>query len=125
LKNWLPAEKSVDALLNLKDEAKIHDHVRVSYQVPEPDVDSVGRSFEDAFILANADRLSLALDRLATRSAFVAEVGDAASAEAIASHAYEIAERLKDAKTDFAFDVLRLDDWKVPRYIEEGLQWLS
>lgn len=125
MKNWLPAETSVDVLLNLEEAAKIHDHVCVSYQVPELGIESVGRSFEDAFILANADRLSLALGRLATRSAFVAEVGDAASAEAIADHAYEIAERLKDAKTDFAFDVLRLDDWKVPRYIEEGLQWLS
>lgn len=125
LKNWLPAEQDVDALLNLDDGAKIHDQVRVTYQVPELDVDSVGRSFEDAFILANADSLAHALDRLATRSAFVAEVGDAVSAEAIADHAYEIAGRLKDTKTDFAFDVLRLDDWRVPRYIEEGLQWLS
>jgi len=28
-------------------------------------------------------------------------------------------------KTDFAFDIMMLDDFNVPKYIKEGLIWLS
>jgi hypothetical protein len=28
-------------------------------------------------------------------------------------------------KTDFAFDMLLLNDWKTPLYISEGLLWLN
>ena len=124
LKGWLPAETDVTTLLSLDDDAKTKGLIRVAYQVPERNGDPAGRSFEDAFILANAQVLAAKLDDLSTKKAFVAEVDDP-TAEVIAEDAYEIAGRLRDEKTGFAFDVLRLEGWDVPRYIEEGLRWLQ
>lgn len=99
--------------------------MRVAYQVPESEGGAVGRSFEDAFILANADVLAKQMDKLTTRRWFESRVGKNASAEKIAANAYEIARRLGDHKTDFAFDILSLTGWIVPRYLKEGLEWLS
>lgn len=125
LRMWLPGRKKIAELLPLDESAKIDGHVRVAYQVPESDGGPVGRSFEDAFILANADVLAKQMDKLTTRRRFESRVGKNASAEKIAANAYEIARRLGDHKTDFAFDILRLSGWTVPRYLKEGLEWLS
>jgi len=124
LKSWIPAERDVATLVALDDDAKVNDHVRVAYQVPEQEGGPVGRSFEDAFILANAHVLATKLDDLSTQKAFTADTDDP-TAETIVEGAYEIAGRLRDEKTGFAFDVLRLEGWGVPRYIEEGLRWLE
>ncbi|MEY9969487.1 putative ATP-dependent endonuclease of OLD family [Streptacidiphilus sp. MAP12-16] len=125
LKQWLPGEKSVRTLLDLDPIHKTRDNVRVAYQVPERDNAPCGRSFEDAFILANSQPLADHLHTLALASAFTAEVGKSPTASDIENKALEIARRLGDKKTDFAFDVMLLPGWSVPRYIREGLQWLS
>ncbi|ACU75748.1 ATP-dependent OLD family endonuclease [Catenulispora acidiphila DSM 44928] len=124
LKSWLPAERDIATLLEIDDAAKTKGHVRVAYQVPEQSGGPVGRSFEDAFILANAHILAAELAGLSTRKAFIADT-DSPSAEMIAESAYKIADGLHGEKTGFAFDVLRLDGWSVPRYIDEGLRWLE
>jgi hypothetical protein len=125
LRTWLPGRETVAELLPLDKSAKIEGNVRVAYQVPESDGGAVGRSFEDAFILANAGVLAKQMDKLTTCRRFESRVGKNASAEAIAANAYEIARRLGDHKTDFAFDILGLSGWTVPRYLKEGLEWLS
>ena len=125
LKQWLPGEKSVRTLLDLDPVHKTRDNVRVAYQVPERDGARCGRSFEDAFILANAQPLADHLHTLELASAFIAEVGRTPTAADIENKALEIAKRLGKKKTDFAFDVMLLPGWSVPRYIREGLQWLS
>ncbi|MEU1185800.1 ATP-dependent endonuclease [Streptomyces sp. NPDC005820] len=125
LKNWLPAESSIAELLATDAADKEQGHVRVAYQVPERDSGVCARSFEDAFIIANAEPLARDFRQLALKAAFVKEVGADPSADDIEAKAYDIAQHLSDHKTDFAFDVMLLEDWAVPRYIAEGLQWLA
>ncbi|MFD0287970.1 ATP-dependent endonuclease, partial [Streptomyces lutosisoli] len=106
-------------------DAKEHGHVRVAYQVPEKQAGVCARSFEDAFIIANAAVLARDLRHLELKRAFVQEVGADPAPEDIEANAFAIAKRLSKHKTDFAFDVMLLEDWAVPRYIAEGLQWLA
>lgn len=125
LKNWLPGQSKITKLLDAGSAEKEHGHVRVTYQVPEKEAGVCARSFEDAFIIANAAVLARDLIHLELKRAFVEEVGADPGAEDIESNAFAIAERLSKRKTDFAFDVMLLEDWAVPRYIAEGLQWLA
>ncbi|MFF1321358.1 AAA family ATPase [Streptomyces chartreusis] len=125
LKNWLPAQSSITELLATDAADKEQGHVRVAYQVPETDSGASARSFEDAFIIANAEALARDFRQLALKAAFVKEVGADPTADDIEAKAYDIAQQLSDHKTDFAFDVMLLEDWSVPRYIAEGLQWLA
>ncbi|MFD7886458.1 ATP-dependent endonuclease [Streptomyces bauhiniae] len=125
LRNWLPAKSTITDLLNTDRVDKETGNIRVAYQVPERDSGVCARSFEDAFIIANAEPLSRDFRQLALKAAFVKEVGADPIADDIEAKAYDIAQRLSDHKTDFAFDVMLLEDWAVPRYIAEGLQWLA
>lgn len=123
LKKWIPEETSVADLLSKTESDKISGHVRVTYQLPEKNNARVGRSFEEAFILANAERL-VAATGLTSNRVFMADDGTQLTADQVRSGSYEIAERI-DSKSDFAFDILLLDEWKTPKYIEEGLKWLA
>ncbi|MER5959448.1 ATP-dependent endonuclease [Streptomyces sp. NPDC001893] len=125
LKKWLPEKSSIAELLATESADKEQGHVRVAYQIPERDTGVCARSFEDAFIIANAEPLARDFRQLALKSAFVKEVGADPTAGDIEAKAYDIAQQLSDQKTDFAFDVMLLEDWGVPRYIAEGLQWLA
>ncbi|WUH92267.1 AAA family ATPase [Streptomyces sp. NBC_00433] len=125
LKNWLPEKSTITELLATDPAEKQQGHVRVAYQIPERDSGACARSFEDAFIIANAEPLARDFRQLALKSAFVKEVGADPTADDIEVRAYDIAQHLSDHKTDFAFDVMLLEDWTVPRYIAEGLQWLA
>ncbi|WP_210248746.1 TOPRIM nucleotidyl transferase/hydrolase domain-containing protein [Agrobacterium sp. B1(2019)] len=78
---------------------------RIAYQIPEDDGAPCGRSFEDAFILANPVLFPL-------------DEGDTATA------AYELAAEQK--KSAFALEyAITNTEWNVPRYIAEGLRWLA
>ncbi|WP_022883700.1 ATP-dependent nuclease [Glaciibacter superstes] len=80
----------------------------IAYQVPEAEVEACGRSFEDAFILANPTLFELAL------------TGDAVADEEAAQ-----AEAEAHKKSDFALRFAINDtDWVTPRYIQRGLDWL-
>jgi len=94
-------------LVSKSDEEKTSTIRRLAYEVPEHDGEPCGRSFEDAFILANQDLFGL------TGSALEKE--EAAWAKAKARK-----------KTDFAIEhAIEKPDWIVPRYIAEGLKWLA
>lgn len=123
LKRWLPALSSIEDLQGADDEAKQAGSVRVAYQVPENGLTAVGRSFEEAFILANADALAAAKG-FASEDAFKTDDGTRLTADEIRAKSYDAAERIA-SKSDFAFDILALTDWSIPRYIEEGLEWLA
>lgn len=123
LKSWLPQADTIAELLGKSDADKIDGDVRVAYQVPESEGARTGRSFEEAFILANAESL-VAGDGLASANAFVDESGTTRDAEAIRADSYTVA-GLIDSKSDFAFDILTLDTWEIPNYIKEGLKWLA
>ena len=83
-----------------------------------------GRSFEEAFILANAKVFEKQASKLASRNAFRNDDSSHYNEEEIIEKSYEIAGNI-DSKSDFAFDILMLDEWKMPKYIEEGLRWLA
>lgn len=97
-------------LLQLKANDKTRGSRRIAYQIPE--IDEPGhcaRSFEDALVLANPESFGLPQDIDAGSAWEKAE--DLASAESKADIALRYAIKEKD--------------WVVPRYIREGLTWLS
>ncbi|MBY3064477.1 AAA family ATPase [Rhizobium laguerreae] len=105
LKAWFDADVSPAALLGKTEAEKTTSGRRLSFQVPEADGGPCGRSFEDAFILANPIRFPL---------------GDGDRALA----AYALAGDQK--KSTFALEhAIEHTDWIVPRYISEGLRWLA
>lgn len=99
------------ALLAHADAAKVTANRRVAYQVPEVAGGPCGRSFEDAFVLANQAIVSFGF-------AGVAE-------DARAAHAWKQAAAI-EKKSDFALRfAIQEENWVVPRYLKEGLRWLA
>lgn len=96
---------SPEALLGKTAAEKTSGMRRIAFQIPETQGGPCGRSFEDAFILANPARFPL---------------GDSDPALA----AYALASDQK--KSTFALEhAIEHTDWNVPRYISEGLRWLA
>ncbi|WP_317229400.1 ATP-dependent endonuclease [Clavibacter sp. MX14-G9D] len=109
LKTWFKeaGEVTPTLLLEASETAKVVDTRRLAYQVPESIGGPCGRTFEDAFILANSSKFSL----------------DEGSVDAQETQAKLLASVKK--KTDFAIEY-SVDDreWVTPKYILDGLQWL-
>ncbi|MFJ3718866.1 ATP-dependent nuclease [Streptomyces sp. NPDC090057] len=112
IKKWF--DKSDLSPLELLIQAEEHipvDGMRaLAYQVPEVASGPCGRTFEDAFILANPTFFNLPVD----------ENEDNAEKERVAR---TIAKKYK--KSDFAL-MFAIDQqgWTIPRYIKRGLEWL-
>ena len=126
LKGWLPKCTKIADLLdeNTLETQLESNNVRVCYQVPEEDGTLVGRSFEEAFILANAEILEEQASKTSHASQFRRNKQCCYTAAEIREQSYDIAGKVT-SKSDFAFDILMLEDWKTPKYIEEGLKWLA
>jgi putative ATP-dependent endonuclease of OLD family len=81
---------------------------RLAFQLPENTGGACGRSFEDAFMLANPALFPTTMTTPADLELF----------------AYEEASEVK--KSEFALtQALTVPDWNIPRYIREGLLWLA
>lgn len=116
IKDWFRPPNTKDAevwqisptqLLEKSAIEKISGYRRIAYQIPEdPKGDTCARSYEDALVLANPERFEWPKE------------------EDEATEAWDIAKRLPKADTALRF-AIREKEWKVPRYIEEGLVWLS
>jgi hypothetical protein len=109
IKSWFDDDPLTLALVAGKSDAdKRKGCSRIAYQCPEAAGGPCGRTFEDAFILANAAKFGLT-------------GGDPA--------ALEIAARAKAAefkKSDFALTYAIEDrDWVAPRFLTEGIAWLA
>lgn len=105
IKAWYTPEVSPAELLAKTSAEKVIECRRLAFQIPEEDGGPCGRSFEDAFILANSEL-------------FVLDAGDHAS------QAYDLAAEQK--KSSFALNLaIEQTEWTVPRYIAEGLRWLA
>jgi len=105
IKEWYVPDISPADLLAKTCEEKVADYRRLAFQIPEENGGPCGRSFEDAFILANQELFALG-------------AGD------VASQAYDLAAEQK--KSSFALKLaIEQTEWKVPRYIAEGLRWLA
>ncbi|GAB3660123.1 ATP-dependent endonuclease [Glycomyces tarimensis] len=81
----------------------------LAYQVPEQDGAPCGRSFEEAFILANPDTFEFT----------VSENREAAEEASMA-----MAGKLKKSKFALTYAV-EDQQWQTPRYIRRGLEWLQ
>jgi energy-coupling factor transporter ATP-binding protein EcfA2 len=105
IKDWFEPDVTPAELLVKSQAEKTRGLTRLAYQIPEVDQGPSGRSFEDAFILANLDRF---------------DIGEGDSALL----AYEHAAAQK--KSEFALKYAIEDtNWTVPRYIAQGLRWLA
>lgn len=97
----------IKALLAKADAEKLSGYRRITYQVPETTGSNVcARSYEDALVLANPDKFQLA------------------DGDDQAEGAWEIAQELPKSETALRF-AIRETSWRVPRYISDGLKWLS
>lgn len=121
LKKWLPKKEKISELLGENNNEKIKGKIRVAYQIPEEKVVKCGRSFEQAFILKNSQVIFKEIGKMKSFSSKLPRYSDSS---AIQKNSYEIASRILK-KTDFAFDVLMIDEWNTPKYIKDGLLWLK
>ena len=123
LKSWIPEKEKLSELNILSEEEKEINNFRVAYQIEENW--NIWRSFEDAFILANSDNLSNFSKEWFEILKY--KFNTLAKKDIEKKWYYEVAEYIdkNKKKTDFAFDIMMLDDFNVPKYIKEGLIWLS
>lgn len=109
LKKWFANDDcSPTALLAKNDEEKMKGVKRIAFQRPEAENEPCGRTFEDAFMLAN-------------REVFGIEAGDRDQQE---RQALEMVGKIK--KSEFALKyAIHKTEWLAPAYILEGLAWLA
>jgi len=112
INNWFAegdAERPTkDQLLAKGSEDKLNNVRRIAFQIPNSDGDACGRSFEDAFILANPALFDINGHTPAERE----------------DQAWQAAKAV--VKTDFALKyAIEETVWATPLYIEEGLRWLA
>lgn len=108
LKQWFGGQPSPADLLGQPVEARIDGLRRLAYQCPEADGGPCGRTFEDAFVLANRALFGM----------------PDAPPEDLEVAAREEASRHK--KAAFALHhAITATGWNVPRYIAEAIRWLA
>ncbi len=109
LKNWFDDDPcTLDGLLKKTDSDKTKSHIRLAFQYSEHETNACGRTFEDAFILANEELFEL----------------KETEREPLEENAREIAQNFK--KSAFAMHhAFTENTWKTPRYIKDGLVWLA
>lgn len=114
LNHWFNTENRplLDSLKAKTDQEKITSFRRIAYQTTEENLEACGRSFEDAFILAN-------------RNLFIDLQG--ANEQEIEDSAYGLADVIgKGSKANFAIKYsISETQWNVPKYIIDGLIWLD
>jgi len=102
-------DASLGALQTKTPVEKTRGVVHLAYQVPESSAGPCGRSFEDAFILANPNHF---------REVTAPPTNDE-------EWAWNEAKKI-DKKTDFALKFAIYEEtWNVPKYIADGLRWLA
>jgi len=98
---------SLADLAGKTDAEKQAHYRRIAYQIPEKAETKIcARSYEDALVLANPDRFTWSKE------------------DDEATEAWHIAKDLPKSETALRF-AIREKNWIVPRYIREGLKWLS
>jgi len=113
LSNWFGGDgySELTDIRSKDDSTKISGCRRLAFQVNEDESGLCGRSFEDAFILANTS-----LFELNDKKGLDLE-------NAVFERAKEIG---SDSKANFAIEyAIEKIDWVVPKYICEGLEWLD
>lgn len=117
LAQWLPGSSDLPTLMAAGEVQKTSGRVRIAYQVAETAGHPCARSFEEAFVYANAAWLITNKAKLlATGGTFIH-----ADAAALTADGYNVIL----PKVDFALDLLANEGWTTPMYIREGLEWLA
>jgi len=110
LSKWLDGNGygKIADIRGIPEEDKTIGSRRIAFQISEDGKEDCGRSFEDAFILANPALFDLESDE-----------GEEA--------AFELAKKIGDgSKANFAIEYgIENTTWEVPRYIADGLVWLD
>ena len=133
LKNWLPKKSTIKELIEVADKDKIDSKIiRIAYQTEENG--EIGRSLEEAFIIANSNFLKTEIPQpddanfkpAKEFSLFMSKGLDKLDTKT----AYNLAPVTSSAKTNFTFDLMsfpedKYGNWNVPKYISEGLIWLA
>jgi len=113
LKKWFKTMDDNIPLVNIiskNDIDKISNFRRIAFEIPEDENTACGRSFEDAFIIANKNMFGLPTK----------------TNNELEDIAFDKADDYSKSKANYAIEIaLSLTDWKTPKYIEEGLIWLS
>lgn len=137
LKSWIPADDSLDALLDKTGVDLVKDDpsgyaIRVAYQQPiqlgfklKPPAEALANTFEDALLYENTE-LFADLDGHGLIAKFREALAGSADLEALAAVVHTA---LKTGnKAELALDLLYSDkiaSLKVPTYIHDGLTWLT
>lgn len=111
IKSWFGDEKDLSTIQQKTDSDKVKNKIRIAYQCPESKEAACGRSFEDAFMIANKEIFCL----------------QTTNGTALEDAAYKEAEKYANKKSDFAikYAIDEPDNWKTPKYIKDGLVWLA
>lgn len=109
LKMWFgDGDCSPEALLAKEEAAKVKELRRIAFQRPEAEGGPCGRTFEDAFMLANPAIFGI----------------EGATPEEQAQCAWDKLAKIK--KSEFALKyAIDETEWTAPGYILEGLRWLT
>lgn len=110
LKAWFADDEpfTLEGLQAKTDQDKRKSKNRIAYQCPETVGGPCGRTFEDAFILANSAKFGL--------------VGATSDALELAARA----EAARHKKSNFALTYAITDtDWVAPKYLIDGVRWLA
>lgn len=115
-------KRKIKDLLELKIDHKVFKNIRIAFQIKEKTELTCGRSFEEAFILKNGSILCKNSNLNASKEFF-----DEKEKSYLIENSYEETLNLlkKVSKSDFAFDIMLIDGWVTPKYIQEGLEWLK
>lgn len=109
IKAWFGGGKPTPVELLAKGDGRINGRVRIAYQTPESGATHCGRSFEQAFILANLKLFGL----------------DTCPIHELEEKSWHEAAKAGKKKSDFALHHAITElAWEVPIYIKEGLLWL-
>ncbi len=127
IKYFLNAPKITDAgfvnwMRNLKDNSlpNSYSSIKIAYQ--EKENNYIARSFEDAFININ-------IERIKEKKYDILGLKDINNLDDY-TDIYTLTNEIIDSKTDFASSLLFLAlsndvEWEMPKYIEEGLKWIA
>lgn len=109
LNKWFAeTDRSPAAMLGTPEATRTSGLKRIAFQCPEEEGSPCGRTFEDAFMLANASMFNI--------------VG--ATADDRAQNAWVKISKIK--KSEFALRyAIAETEWIAPRYILDGLRWLT
>ena len=109
INDWFKKRVTVqDVLREAETQPLVDGRICLAYQVPERPLTACGRTFEDAFVLANPNLFNLP-----------------AEAAGVLERELAAEDEVNGRKVDFALKYAVEDrDWEIPRYIRRGLEWL-